>query len=96
VVQYRPESTCVHVGGRDDVREEKSRLLARNAVRCVRVTQGRGAAALAWLVVIGWNLRLVVMDALRAVRRPGPGARARLRARTAGLAAACSSIGELR
>jgi len=96
VVQYRPDTTCVHVGGRDDVRPEKSRLLARNAVRCVRVTQGRGAGLLAWPVVVGWNLRLVTIDALRLAVRPGEGRRARLDARLAGLAAACASWRELR
>lgn len=96
VVEYRPEITCVHVGGRDDVRPEKSRLLARNAVRCVRVTQGRGRGAIAWVVVVGWNLRLVATDALRALLRRGPRSRARLDARLAGLVAAGASWRELR
>jgi len=96
VVEYRPEIACVHVGGRDDVRPEKSRLLARNAVRCVRVTQGRGRGAIAWVVVLGWNLRLVATDALRALLRPGPRSRARLDARLAGLVAAGASWRELR
>ena len=96
VVQYRPDTTCVHVGGRDDVRPEKSRLLARNAVRCVRVTQGRGAGALAWLVVLGWNLRLVAVDGLRAALHPGAVRRARLQARLSGLGAAGASWRELR
>jgi len=96
VVQYRPDTTCVHVGGRDDVRPEKSRLLARNAVRCVRVTQGRRAGALAWLVVLGWNLRLVVVDGIRAGFRPDEARRARLHARLAGLSAAGTSWRELR
>ena len=96
VVQYRPDATCVHEGGRDDVRPEKSRLLARNAVRCVRVTQGRGAGSLAWFVVVGWNLRLVAVDAFRVAIRPGEARRGRLQARSAGLAAACASWRELR
>lgn len=96
VVQYRPEATCVHDGGRDDVRPEKSRLLARNAVRCVRVTQGRIAAAAAWLVVIAWNTRLCATDALRTLVHPVASHRRRLRARWAGLEAACSSCIELR
>ncbi len=41
VVQYRPDCTVRHLGGRGDVRPEKSRLLAANALRCVRRTQGR-------------------------------------------------------
>jgi len=96
VVEYRPEITCVHVGGRDDVRPEKSRLLARNAVRCVRVTQGRASGAVAWIVVVGWNLRLVATDAVRRAVRPGAGSRARLHARLAGLSAAAASWRELR
>jgi GT2 family glycosyltransferase len=96
VVQYRPEVTCVHDGGRDDVRPEKSRLLARNAVRCVRITQGRARAAAAWLVVVAWNVRLVLVDGARCVVAPGPRRRARLRARAAGLAAAGSSWREIR
>jgi len=96
VVEYHPEITCVHVGGRDDVRPEKSRLLARNAVRCIRVTQGRTSGAVAWVVVVGWNLRLVVTDAVRRVARPGTRSRARLHARLSGLAAAAASWRELR
>jgi GT2 family glycosyltransferase len=96
VVQYRPEVTCTHVGGRDDVRPEKSRLLARNAVRCVRVTQGRGAGARAWLAVLGWNLRLVVVDGLRVVLHAGPERHARFGARVAGLGAAVAAWRELR
>src|SRR5579884_1895882 len=54
VVEYEPQVQVRHRGGRDDVRAAKSALLARNAVRCVRRTQGRGRAALAWLVVLLW------------------------------------------
>jgi GT2 family glycosyltransferase len=96
VVQYRPDATCVHVGGRDDVRPDKSRLLARNAVRCIRRTQGRAAGLAAIGIVIVWNLRLVVTDLLRMVVRPSSTRRSRLGARWAGLAAACTSWGELR
>ena len=46
-VELHPDAVCVHDGGRDDVRPDKSRLLARNAVRCIRRTQGRRSAALA-------------------------------------------------
>ena len=95
VVQYRPEIVCRHDGGRDDVRSEKSWLLARNAVRCVRRTQGRGSAAMALVVVVAWNLRLVVTDVGRYVvggtTRPE-----RVRARLAGLVAAMGSWKELR
>jgi GT2 family glycosyltransferase len=95
VVQYRPEIRCRHDGGRDDVRPEKSALLARNAVRCVRRTQGRGPAALALAVVVAWNLRLVVVDAGRWITR-GSRFRGRLEARLAGLTAAIGSWRELR
>jgi GT2 family glycosyltransferase len=95
VVQYRPEIQCRHDGGRDDVRPEKSSLLARNAVRCVRRTQGRGAAIGALLVVIAWNLRLVVVDAGRQLAHRS-NARGRLEARLAGLRSAVGSWRELR
>jgi GT2 family glycosyltransferase len=80
-----PEVTVVHDGGRDDIRPEKSRLLARNAVRCVRRTQGVRAALAAYAVVVLWNLRLLVGDVVRA--KP----RGRLAARFAGLQAALGS-----
>lgn len=86
-VLYDPRVTVQHVGGRADVRPDKSRLLARNAVRCVRRTQGRPAALLAWPVVVLWNLRLVAVDGLRSLAGSPPAA-ARFRARTGGLAAA--------
>ncbi len=86
-VVFRPELAAVHAGGRDDVRPDKARLLARNAVRCVRRTQGRAAAARALPVVVAWNLRLVATACVRAMapsrRRPGL-----VRARLAGLSAA--------
>ncbi len=80
-----PDVTIVHDGGRDDIRPEKSRLLARNAVRCVRRTQGVRAALLAYGVVVLWNLRLLLGDVVRA--KP----RSRLAARLAGLQAALGS-----
>jgi GT2 family glycosyltransferase len=96
VVQVRPEVVCRHDGGRDDVRAAKSRLLARNAVRCVRRTQGRSAAVAAWIVVVGWNTRLLLVDTARAVVRPSRRALARVGARLAGFAAALTSLTELR
>jgi GT2 family glycosyltransferase len=95
VVQYRPEATCVHEGGRDDVRAEKSKLMARNAVRCVRRTQGRGAALAALPIVAVWNLRLVTLDLLRFWLRPTRARWERVRARGAGLIQALSSWDEL-
>lgn len=88
-VQYRPEVTVQHAGGRLDVRPEKCALLARNAVRCVRRTQGRASAAIAWPIVVAWWLRLVAVDLLL-----GRG-RWRVRARWAGLRAALAAVREV-
>jgi GT2 family glycosyltransferase len=91
-----PNVSVVHDGGRVDIRADKSRLLARNAVRCVRRTQGRTAAVGALLVVLLWNLRLVTTDLLRLAVAPTPTRRERVRARWSGLQAALASYGELR
>jgi GT2 family glycosyltransferase len=88
-VAYVPSITVTHGAGRSDVRPDKSRLLARNAVRCVGRTQGRLAAALAWPVVILWQLRLVLTSRLR------PGGRPLRRARHAGLRAALAAWREI-
>jgi GT2 family glycosyltransferase len=88
-VAYVPSVTVTHAAGRADVRSDKSALLARNAVRCVRRTQGRTAAALAWPVVVLWQLRLVVTSWSR------PAARAMRPARRAGLRAALSAWREI-
>jgi GT2 family glycosyltransferase len=93
-VEYRPEAVCRHSGGREDVRPEKSRLLARNAVRCVRRTQGRWSAACAYVVVIAWNLRLAIVDSVRAGARHD-GDTTRVRARWAGVAAAFGAFREI-
>ena len=91
---YAPELLVTHHGGRDDVRAEKSALLARNAVRCVRRIDGRSGAALAIPVVVLWSLRLLVADLVRApLVRP---IRRRLPGRVAGLRAALGSWRELR
>jgi GT2 family glycosyltransferase len=90
---YEPAARCVHVGGRREVRSDKSRLLARNAVRCVRRTQGRLAALAAWPVVVLWNLRLVVSDAVRLPA--GRTGAARVAARLAGLGAAAAALAEV-
>jgi hypothetical protein len=82
-----PTVTVTHAGGRADVRPAKSRLLARNAVRCVRRTQGRPAALAAWPIVVLWQMRLLLVDLLRA---PG-----RLPARLAGVAAAVAGLREV-
>lgn len=88
VVQFRPEATVLHRGGRGDVRAEKSRLLARNAVRCVRRTQGRDAALRAAGVVVLWNVRLLVVAAARSIASCRTQRRRLLTARLAGLGAA--------
>jgi GT2 family glycosyltransferase len=93
-VLYDPGVTVRHAGGRDDVRPAKSRLLARNAVRCVRRTQGRPAALLAGPVVVLWNFRLVAADGLRSLAGSRPAA-ARLPARAGGLVAALLAWREL-
>ena len=93
-VEYRPEATCRHDGGRSDVRPEKSRLLARNAVRCVRRTQGRGAGVAAYVIVVLWNARLAIADGARAGLGRVP--RTQAHARRAGFCAAIGSWRELR
>jgi GT2 family glycosyltransferase len=60
-----PDAVLRHAGGRQDVRADKQRLLARNAVRCVYRTQGRFAAMRAWPVVVLWQLRLLAVDGAR-------------------------------
>lgn len=92
-VEIVPDVTVKHAGGREDVRPDKQRLLARNAVRCVRLTQGRQAALLAWPIVVAWQARLVTADAWRCVRSPR--ARGRFTARVAGLGAAVGAWREI-
>jgi GT2 family glycosyltransferase len=87
-----PGATAVHTGGRDDVRPEKQRLLARNAVRCVALTQGRVRACMAWPIVVAWQARLLAVD----VVLPRPERRARIGARAAGVRAALGAWRELR
>lgn len=93
-VWYDPAIVVEHTGGRDDVRPEKSALLARNAVRCVRRTQGRRAALLAWPVVVLWNLRLV-LSAIVLQRRASNGM-SLVRSRFAGLRAGFRALVEVR
>lgn len=90
-VWYEPSVVVRHDGGRDDLRAVKAMLLARNAVRCVRRTQGRAAAGLAWPVVVLWNGRLLLTAFVRAVLRPSPRRRQDLQVRLAGFGAACRS-----
>jgi hypothetical protein len=72
-VELNPSVRVTHSGGPEDVRPEKSRLLARNAIRCVRRTRGRSAAFRAWPVVVLWQLQLLVKS---LVERRGRGAHA--------------------
>jgi len=88
-VRLAPGAAVEHHGGRDDVRPEKAELLARNAVRCVRRTQGWLSAAAVWPIVIAWQLRLWLVD------RSRPSGRDRLAARRAGVRAALSAWREL-
>ena len=91
-----PAVDVVHGGGHADVRPEKSRLLARNAVRCVRRTQGRAAALAAFVIVIVWNARLFLLDGLRWAVSAREESAPRFAARRAGLEAALASWRELR
>jgi len=91
-----PAVDVVHGGGHADVRPEKSRLLARNAVRCVRRTQGRAAALAAFVIVIAWNARLFLLDGLRCAVSARGASASRLAARRAGFEAAMASWRELR
>lgn len=87
IVEYRPDAVAIHAGGRYDIRPEKSALLARNAVRCVRRTQGRISASAALFIVVVWQLRLVSVALVR---------RRLLKERLAGLTAALAAWRELR
>jgi len=94
-VWFEPAVTVQHHGGRDDLRSAKASLLARNAVRCVRRTQGRAAAAAAWPVVVLWNGRLLLTAVVRALLRPSSHSRHDIGVRLAGLGAACRSLAEV-
>ena len=87
-VELNPTVRVSHPTGPGDVRPEKSRLLARNAVRCVRRTRGRAAALRAWPVVIFWQVDLVLRSLLARRGR-------RARAHAAGVWAALGSWREV-
>jgi GT2 family glycosyltransferase len=87
-VELNPLIRIAHAGGAGNVRPEKSRLLARNAVRCVSRTRGRKAALRAWPVVVLWQLQLL-LKSLVALEGLG------VRAHTAGVWAALGSWREL-
>ena len=92
-VELRPEAIAHNQGGRGVVEVHKSALLSRNAVRCVRRTQGRSAAAAIWPVVVLSAARLFVVDTAR--RWGGTVARERVAARRAGFLAALRAVGEI-
>lgn len=101
VVEYRPDLTVTHLGGRSVTSPEKQALLARNAVRCLRRLYGPRAAALGWPVTVAWHARLVVTAAARvALLRDGTASaasrRVLLHARVAGLFAALGAWREIR
>ena len=101
LVEYRPDLTVTHLGGRSVTSPEKQALLARNAVRCLRRLYGPRAAALGWPVVIAWHARLVVTAGARVACPHGTVARSGnervlLQARRAGLRAALGAWREIR
>ncbi len=88
-IELNPSVKVLHLGGTGVVRSSKSRLMARNAVRCVRRVRGRRAALLAWPNVIGWQARLLLTS---VTRRQG---RAAVRAHAAGVVAALAAVREI-
>jgi GT2 family glycosyltransferase len=93
-VVYRPDLRVRHIGGRRDVSAMKSRLITRNAVRCVRRTQGLAAGAAAFWIMLAYNIRLLLTASLRVILRR-PAARHELSARLAGLMETPASFREL-
>jgi GT2 family glycosyltransferase len=86
-IEVNPSARIRHDGSAH--RPEKSRLLARNAVRCVRRIRGRRAALRAWPVVVMWQLQQLAVTVLN---RHG---RAPLVAHAAGFVAALAAWGEI-
>jgi GT2 family glycosyltransferase len=93
-VVYEPRCSAVHAGGRPVVRPDKCALLSRNAVKYVRVTQGRAKAILAWPVVVLWNARLVIIAVAGRILSRSVSAGV-VKARVAGLAAAVTAWREI-
>ena len=94
-VGYLPEAVVVHYGGRDDLRPEKSALITRNALRCLKATQGFMRASVAYPFVVLWALRLLAFDFTKSLLRNGRD-ELRLTSRRSALAAALISWRELR
>lgn len=94
-VVYVPAARATHAGW-DELSAAKSRLLARNAVRCLARTGGPRSAAVGWPIVVMWWMRLWAIDAARSRLRPSPGSSQRRRSRAAGVAAAIAAWREIR
>lgn len=92
---YVPDAVATHSGW-GELDAAKSRLLARNAVRCLARTGGRRSALVGWPIVIAWWARLLAVDSIRVLARPSHDSRARWQSRWAGLAAAGASWREVR
>lgn len=96
LVQFRPELSVVHLGGRAVPSAGKSALIARNAVRCIRRLYGRRAARIAYVITVLWQLRLVATCLARLAAEPSAATRSLLSARLAGLRAGLTSWRETR
>lgn len=94
-VLYVPHLRARHLGGRQEISAFKSKLITKNAVRCVRRTQGRRAAIQAAFIILLYNLRLVAFAGIRRLlgREKAPG---ELKARLAGLRETPASWREVR
>ncbi len=88
-VEVLPDVCVRHLGGTQVVRRQRSRLMARNAVRCVRRTRGRAAALRAWPEVILWQAHLLLASLVHRKERRVVGAHA------AGLSAALAAWREI-
>lgn len=65
-VELLPDVQVRHLGGPHVARRDKSQLMARNAVRCVRRNRGRAAALRVWPRVMAWQGRLLMTSMLTA------------------------------
>lgn len=88
-VELMPGVRVEHLGGPHVHRPDKSRLMARNAVRCVRRNRGRLAALSVWPRVVWWQGRLLLRSAVRGAEKPA------FAAHSAGLAAALAAWREI-
>lgn len=95
-VEFRPEITVTHHGGRAVTSAFKQELLSRNAVRCIRRNRGPVAAFTAYLLTVAWQARLVLVAHLLSDRRGAPSRSQLLATRRAGLRAALRSWSEIR